>query len=466
MNKVRKGLVLEINKNKAIVLTPDGQFLERSFTGKTPEIGSEINIYSKTVNWKIWSMMGIAALLALIIIPFVSMQVLFSPQLAVAYVTIDINPSIELGLDEEDKVISMQALNEEGDLLLDKVRIKDLPIDQALEVITEAAIKEKYIKPEKENAVIISYTREKSVTENHSPKDQVQKKEKLVQKVLEEKVKQVIERNQQEAVVEIVQVTPKIRNEANELGLSSGKYTLMLQAWDEGLEISPEIVKEKSIVKAIKEVGGNPKQIIDHVHQIERNAEVYEELTVKFQERLAQMKMKNPKSKDQKRLTDNINKSIDDEDVEVNHGKKVEVGIDKEEKQKDLKDDEKLIDKNDAALDEKEDKDNKEEQEEKATKDDEEKQDQKNVDLGEMDEKKDLGNEKYKDKIKDEENENEKDITEREDEKHGNNYDRYLEEREKDDDKNDDKKDRVKQKIDKKKADNDVKTHIESIINK
>jgi len=310
--KKSKGLVLEINSNKAIVLTNDGQFLEKKFIGKSPQIGSEIHLNLFQVNWRAWSKIGIAAVFALIFIPILVLQLFIYPQMTVAYVTVDINPSIELGINKYDKVTTVQGLNQEGVNLLNKIELKKLPVDEALEIVTEEAIKENYINIEKENTVIISYSNQKPVKDKSpSPNpNNTETKPKLAKgEILESKVMEVIERNQQTAVVELVHASGKVRSEANELGISTGKYTLILEAWEEGLELSPESIKVNNIISAIKEKGANPGQFINHVKEKNHSANELENLTLKYEARIIELKLKDNNATQKDGKGDNINKS-------------------------------------------------------------------------------------------------------------------------------------------------------------
>ena len=221
-------------------------------------------------------------------------QLFVYPQIPVAYVSVDINPSIELGLNRYDKVISSKGLNQDGINLLNNITLNNLPVERALEVVTEKAIEEKYINTDKENAVIISYSKSKPdkrtpikiSNKKNPPTEVVLAKE----EVLESTIKQVIERNKQQAIVEIVQVSPKVRDEADQLGLSTGKYTLMLEAWDEGLEISPESIIGNSIITAIKVKGINPGEFMSQIKKKNYNAKKLEELTLKYASRIDQLK--------------------------------------------------------------------------------------------------------------------------------------------------------------------------------
>lgn len=290
--KELKGLVLEIKNNKIIVLTPDGRFLEKKITDNIPGIGCEVDLNTFQTKRNSWLMLGVAAVFALIFIPLLALQLFIYPQIPVAYITIDINPSIELGLNKYDQVISTSGLNQDGIDLLNKMKLNNLTVEQALEIVTEEAIKEKYINADKENAVIISYSSKKPV-KNISTQISSQPEALIAkQEILESKVKQVIERNQQDAIVEIVHVSPKVRNEAGELGLSTGKYTLLLEAWNEGLEISPESIKVNNIISALEEEGINPGQFISQVQKRNYSITELENLTFKYETKLKELKTK------------------------------------------------------------------------------------------------------------------------------------------------------------------------------
>ncbi len=69
-----------------------------------------------------------------------------SPAIVASTVTIDINPSVEITLDEDDNVINISAINTEGEFLIDHdVKFKGLPLERAIELIIDEAISRGYI---------------------------------------------------------------------------------------------------------------------------------------------------------------------------------------------------------------------------------------------------------------------------------------------------------------------------------
>lgn len=78
-------------------------------------------------------------------------------QVYASTVTVDINPSIEITLDENDKVINVTALNDDGEILIDQdVNFKRMSIEEVVTIIVDRAVELGYIDPnEVENVVLI-----------------------------------------------------------------------------------------------------------------------------------------------------------------------------------------------------------------------------------------------------------------------------------------------------------------------
>jgi len=358
-NDREKGLVMEANPGEVIVLTHDGEFKSLAWGKESlPEVGSEIvladavvdrsaaasekadseEIHSEAVSQRrrVFSgkFLGLAAclLLCLFSIPLLSSVLFPARQQVVAYVSIDINPSVELGLDEEGIVREAVGLNEDGTELLSALHVVNQPVDEAIRLITEEAAKKHYIAPDKENNILVTFsTREgkqkvavlgtekgtekgaeneianetanetghdpvNTLPESETEKDlqvtaekpeadtapvttvaktareKVPYKKILVrlERVLNEEVKTALHQQNIEARVDLLEVPAEIQQEAKKRGLSAGKYAVMLEAKEAGLEINVEDMKFSSVVQAIKEAGGIPGQIISRAKHDQR----------------------------------------------------------------------------------------------------------------------------------------------------------------------------------------------------
>lgn len=66
-------------------------------------------------------------------------------QSVAAYVSLDINPSMELQLNEEQIVIHTQAYNEDGATLLSQVSLQELSLEEAIDVLLQNELFQSYM---------------------------------------------------------------------------------------------------------------------------------------------------------------------------------------------------------------------------------------------------------------------------------------------------------------------------------
>lgn len=67
------------------------------------------------------------------------------PSAIASTITLDINPSIELSLDKQNKVIQTKAYNADAKRILNKVPMQDKEIDEALQLLFKDAAYQKYL---------------------------------------------------------------------------------------------------------------------------------------------------------------------------------------------------------------------------------------------------------------------------------------------------------------------------------
>ncbi|AUZ26132.1 anti-sigma factor domain-containing protein [Bacillus cabrialesii] len=120
---MRRGIIVEKNRKFVTLLTPDGQFLKAKNDRRSYEIGEEIMLPSESRMGRRASFfdflklrpfkMGIFTMTAIMLFIFIVLPV-FSNNKAYAYMTIDINPSVEMALNSDYEVIELTPLNDEG----------------------------------------------------------------------------------------------------------------------------------------------------------------------------------------------------------------------------------------------------------------------------------------------------------------------------------------------------------------
>lgn len=269
-----KGLVMEIAPEEIIVLTPTGEFKSLVWRkAPLPEVGSEITFEEVIPASQRFTSVKFLVLAASLLFCFFSLPFLSSlfpvSRQVVAYVSIDINPSVELGLDEKGIVREVIGLNEDGVNLLKTLKVLNYPVEKAVRLITDEAAKKHYLASDKDNNILVTFsTREENDQAKVPANAQVLAR---LENALDAGVKTTAlqERNIQ-VQVELLEVSAQIQQQARENGLSAGKYAVMLEAQQAGLEINVDDLKFSNVVKAIKDAGGIPGQIISKAKQDEK----------------------------------------------------------------------------------------------------------------------------------------------------------------------------------------------------
>lgn len=273
MTEKQKGLVMEASTGEIVVMTSTGEFMKIPWQKKEiPLLGSEIEFEVPSLKQGFVHSRGFLALAASIVLFFFMFPSFWGylfpgEHKVIAYVSIDINPSLELGLDKDGTVREARGLNEDGVKLLEKVEYKNLPAEKAIRNITRAAVNNQYLAGEKENKIIFTYSAVDEQNVNIEQESEIFGK---LQKELTKEVNDELKKQRIEVQMEILEVSPQFHANAQELGISPGKYAVMLEAMKEGVDITVEDVKFSSVVKAIKDAGGNPGQIISQTKKEEK----------------------------------------------------------------------------------------------------------------------------------------------------------------------------------------------------
>lgn len=225
------GMVMEIKARTCIIMTPDGDFRETVKPSEHIRLGQEI-AWVPAKKPAYWRYLAVAA--SLLIILFCGHFYNGLRPEIVAYVSLDINPSIELGVDNKEKVLQARGLNDDGRELLAQARVTGQNLDRAMELLIDEAMRESYIKPDTENVILSTVTVEK--------KDASISKEKILKAI-----DKPLYNSKVKADVVVEQVAPELRQEAKRTGLSSGRYLLQIKAQNQGVSITAKELKTKSL---------------------------------------------------------------------------------------------------------------------------------------------------------------------------------------------------------------------------
>lgn len=143
--RMQKGLCIELNEEYSVFIGPNGEFVHGKPARETA-VGEESYFYPKQAlavekhktKKPVWT--PIMAALAVAVLFF---SVLLPKQEAYAYVQIQVNPGIELGIDEDYQVVSIRELNVDGRILIGELgEWKRHSLDEVLDEVIGLSIKD------------------------------------------------------------------------------------------------------------------------------------------------------------------------------------------------------------------------------------------------------------------------------------------------------------------------------------
>lgn len=154
---MRRGIVLARAGRSATVLLDGGEFVRVPAQGW--EVGDEVSLPARlperlrrrSMRAYGYAAGALAAVLALlpVLIPAASAQV-------VAYVSVDINPSVELGLGSSGRILTASAIDRDGRRLLTTVHLQGKTLPQAVLTLLHAASHQGYLKGSHDVSVILA----------------------------------------------------------------------------------------------------------------------------------------------------------------------------------------------------------------------------------------------------------------------------------------------------------------------
>ena len=164
----------------------------------------------------------------------------------VTVLTMDINPSISIGLNYKNKVIKVEGLNEDGKELVKDNKIEGKTLKVAIEDITELVIEKGYI-TEEDNHILI----------NVDGKDIKEDVVSLIKNEFNEK--------NTECNIIIQEVSDNAKDNAEKYGISESKASYIEGLLKENENISFEDLKDKSIneIQNIIKQNDNEKELED-----------------------------------------------------------------------------------------------------------------------------------------------------------------------------------------------------------
>lgn len=297
---MKKGIVLELDEEFVTLLTPEGEFIQVKKEDEY-EIGEEIEarlVKKPYVRRRSFRYAAVSLIAAAVL--FIATLLHLPSDEVYAYMSIDINPSIEVGVDDQLNVLTLKAYNEEGKKIVSQLSNwkKVAFVDIATEII-ELSRKQGYL--QKGGQVLITTVEKKHLAASS--------------RKLSEELSEIQHSYQQKnIIVKMEKSTMEVRNKALKRGMTTGK---LLQMEQQMKEVSPKEPKAKKLQKPLKQNDGDKKneQQMNN-HSLNEKSEQNDE------------KNKNSGHENNEQQTNNDSLKEDDEQ---NHKKKKNNGNEKNE---------------------------------------------------------------------------------------------------------------------------------------
>ncbi|MFZ5640431.1 MAG: anti-sigma-I factor RsgI family protein, partial [Bacillota bacterium] len=154
---------------------------------------------------------------------------------AAAYVSLDINPSLEMAVNKDMQVIDVSFFNDDGVDLVQEADLEGENLYEALNTLVRKAIDRHYIKPDQKNLMISTVTAASADTTELNPVK------------LQQALESAIAAGGFTGEVRVYQVAAEVRTMAEQNGLSPGKFILYEQAKETGAKVTVQEIKQNSI---------------------------------------------------------------------------------------------------------------------------------------------------------------------------------------------------------------------------
>ena len=247
------GIIVELKTRKAIIMTKDFNLVK---TKRKPymAIGQKVNLSDLEISegngvQPAALMKGLVAVAAIEIITIIiGFNHIYNRDETFAYVSLDINPSLELRIDDSCKVITANPLNLDSKKIIENLELERVLLSDALNKIIVRSQELGYINNKSNmptyKTLLISWTL-KTNTENALKKDALKSQLDSFCTSLERKT----------INTRIIALDKKDKESADEYGISLGRYYILMKAKEKAPYLLIQDIKEKPISDLLNAIG-------------------------------------------------------------------------------------------------------------------------------------------------------------------------------------------------------------------
>ena len=265
-----KALLLEVRGRTGVAITPEGRFVGVRCLPHHEE-GQEIALPAARLQaragWGLRPGLVTAAacvVILLVLLPLAVGRVLASG-LPMAYVTLDINPSLEFGVNRWERVVACRALNPDGEQVLSGLKWRGRPVD---DVVSDAGVQAASLGFLNSGPAEVIVAAVPALDKGLLSPGLEKRLERLRQGLGERMAAASGGQGPSSLTVEtVLGDSVSLRQQAETLGLSVGKYIVLLEAQEDGLDIDAEDLEQGGVGQALIAAGGHPGEVLRKAHE-------------------------------------------------------------------------------------------------------------------------------------------------------------------------------------------------------
>ncbi|OUC00773.1 hypothetical protein BK784_13880 [Bacillus thuringiensis serovar medellin] len=276
---MNKGIVMDIKKHSVVVLTPNGEFITCKRKGDSCIIGEEISFDEQEQKASHFSIPSFLKPASILVACFLFAVLFFynQPEEKVfAYVSVDINPSLEVSVTKDFRVIDLQACNDDGRRILKELKQwENKQLQEVIRTIIKQSQEDKYLTNDKQ-VILTAVAKDKAL-------------EPLLEKAMKELKK---EYELKHITVEYQSSTMQVRENARKAGIGTGVY------------IKQENEKNKSLTPPV-----TPSNPVENEEEVQSQLESSPDATLDLSP-VKEKKYEKQEQKEQKKTEEQPSKQI------------------------------------------------------------------------------------------------------------------------------------------------------------
>ncbi|EEM95145.1 Membrane associated protein [Bacillus thuringiensis IBL 200] len=270
---------MDIKKHSVVVLTPNGEFITCKRKGDSCIIGEEISFDEQEQKASHFSIPSFLKPASILVACFLFAVLFFynQPEEKVfAYVSVDINPSLEVSVTKDFRVIDLQACNDDGRRILKELKQwENKQLQEVIRTIIKQSQEDKYLTNDKQ-VMLTAVAKDKAL-------------EPLLEKAMKELKK---EYELKHITVEYQSSTMQIRENARKAGIGTGVY------------IKQENEKNKSLTPPV-----TPSNPVENEEEVQSHPESSPDATLDLSP-VKEKKYEKQEQKEQKKTEEQPSKQI------------------------------------------------------------------------------------------------------------------------------------------------------------